>query len=73
MYLFLAALGLCCCERAFSSCDEQGLLSSCGVQAAHRSGFSCSLQLRLWGARAQQWWLMGLLALQPVGSFQTRD
>ena len=24
--LFLAALGLCCCARAFSSCGEQGLL-----------------------------------------------
>ena len=26
MYLFLAALGLCCCTPAFSSCSEQGLL-----------------------------------------------
>ena len=26
MYLFLAALGLLCCVRAFSSCGEQGLL-----------------------------------------------
>ena len=26
IYLFLAALGLRCCTRAFSSCDEQGLL-----------------------------------------------
>ena len=25
-YLFLAALGLHCCTRAFSSCGEQGLL-----------------------------------------------
>ena len=25
-YLFLAALGLCCCTRAFSSCGEWGLL-----------------------------------------------
>ena len=25
-YLFLAALGLCCCVQAFSSCSEQGLL-----------------------------------------------
>ena len=23
---FLAALGLCCCARAFSSCGERGLL-----------------------------------------------
>ena len=26
IYLFLAALGLCCCTRAFSSCGEWGLL-----------------------------------------------
>ena len=26
IYLFLAALGLCCCVRAFSSCGERGLL-----------------------------------------------
>ena len=26
IYLFLAALGLRCCARAFSSCDERGLL-----------------------------------------------
>ena len=32
MYLFLVALGLCCCMWAFSSC---------GMWAAHFSGFSC--------------------------------
>ena len=26
IYLFLAALGLCCCAWAFSSCSERGLL-----------------------------------------------
>ena len=26
IYLFLAALGLRCCVRAFSSCSERGLL-----------------------------------------------
>ena len=26
IYLFLVALGLCCCAQAFSSCSEQGLL-----------------------------------------------
>ena len=25
----------------FSSCGKQGLLSSCGARASHRSGFSC--------------------------------
>ena len=45
IYLFLAALGLHCCSRAFSSCGERGLLfaavrglliavaSRCGAQA----------------------------------------
>ena len=26
IYLFLSALGLCCCARAFSNCGERGLL-----------------------------------------------
>ena len=38
-YLFLAALGLCCCKQAFLSCSK-GLLSSC-VWASPCSGFSC--------------------------------
>ena len=38
IYLFaLAVLGLRCCAWAFSS-GKQGLLSSCGVQAAHGAG-----------------------------------
>ena len=39
--LFLAVLGLHCCERAFSSCSERGPLSRCGVRASHCSDFSC--------------------------------
>ena len=38
-YLFLVALGLGCCAQAFSSCGEQGLLSSCGAWASHCGGF----------------------------------
>ena len=34
-FLFLAALGLCCCPPAFSSCREQGLLSSYSLWASH--------------------------------------
>ena len=36
IYLFLAALGLCCCARAFSSCGELGLLYVvvCGLLTA---------------------------------------
>ena len=50
IYLFLAALGLCCCAWAFSSCGERGY-SLLQVQASHCGGFSCC---RAWalGARA---------------------
>ena len=34
------ALGLCCWVQAFSRGRTQGLLSSCGAWASHRSGFS---------------------------------
>ena len=37
----LTGLGLCCCARAFSSCSDWGLLSSCHVRASHCGGFSC--------------------------------
>ena len=40
-YLFLVALGLCCCAQAFFSCSKQGLLSSFGARASHCGGFSC--------------------------------
>ena len=39
-------LGLCCCAWTFSSCSEQGLLSSCSSWASHCTDFSCC------GARA---------------------
>ena len=34
-YLPMAGLVLDCCEGAFSSCGEQGLLSGCGAHASH--------------------------------------
>ena len=40
-YSFLAVLALRCWERAFPSCEEQGLLSSCGARASHCGGFPC--------------------------------
>ena len=54
IYLFLGCAGSLFCDRAFSSCGEQGLFSSCSVWASHCSGFLC------WGAQAlgtqAQWW-----------------
>ena len=38
--LFVAVLHLHCCPRAFSSCEEWGLLFS-GAWASARDGFSC--------------------------------
>ena len=40
-YYLLAALGLHCCARAFSSYSEQGLLSNCSAWACHCSDFTC--------------------------------
>ena len=45
-FFVLTALGLHCPARAFSSCSEWGLLSSCGVWVSHYSGFSsCTASL----------------------------
>ena len=45
IYLFLAALGLCCCAQAFSSCGEWGLLiivlSSFSGRLPIFTSFSC--------------------------------
>ena len=59
----MAALGICCCTRTFSSC---------GVQASHCSGFSfCRAQAL--GAWASVVAVHGLVALQDVGSFWPRN
>ena len=50
-YLSLAALGLCCCAWAFSSCGEWGLLFVVVRGASHCGGFSCCGAQAL-GARA---------------------
>ena len=62
LYSVLAVLGLCCCTRAFSSCSEQGLLSSCSAQA------SLVAEHGLLGAWAQYLWHMGLAAPRHVES-----
>lgn len=40
IYLLLAALGVCFCMWAFSSCGRREPLSSCHVKASHRGGLS---------------------------------
>ena len=50
LYLFLAALGLRCCVRAFSSCGEQGLLFTSVLGLLIFGGFSCGAQARAWAS-----------------------
>ena len=73
--------------RLFSSCGKPGLLSGCGavacfvakhnLQGSRASAVAAHGILQLWlpGSRAQarQLWHEGLVALQHVGSSQTRD
>ena len=66
-YLFLAALGLCCCAWAFSSFGKWGLLSSCNARASPCGGFSSCGAWTL-EHRLQQLQCMGLIALQHVAS-----
>ena len=47
IYLFLAALGLCCCAQAFSSCGKRGLL----FVAVHRLLIVVASLLRSMGSR----------------------
>ena len=70
IYLFLAALGLNC-ARAFSGCNEWGLLSSYSVWASHHRGFSCC-GAQAPGAQAQYLWGMGLVTPWHLGSSYTR-
>ena len=83
IYLFLAALGLRCCARAFSSCGERGLLfiavhgfliAVASLVAEHGLQVRGLQQLWLTGSRvqAQQLWLTGLVVPWHVGSSQTR-
>ena len=70
LFIFGCA-GVCCCVPYFSSCSKQGLLSSCGVQAAHCNGFSHCGTSAL-ARRLQYLWCVGLVAPWHVGSSQTR-
>ena len=72
-YIFiLAALGLCCCARAFPSCSEWGSLSSWGLWASQQSGFSLH-STGYKACRLQQLWHPGLVVLKYVKFSLTRD
>ena len=40
----MAAMSLCCCMQASSSCGKWGLLSSCGAHGSRCGSFSCGSQ-----------------------------
>ena len=81
-FKFMAALGLRCCMRAFSSCGERGrFLQFCGflvavasLVAEHWLQAHGLQQLWLTGSRAQAQylWRTGLVAPRHVGSSRTR-
>ena len=70
-HLFLAALGLYCCERAFSGCGALGLLYSCGTRASHWGGFcccrACALEHRFSSCVTLVWLPRGLWDLPGIG------
>ena len=80
-YFFLVALGLGCGAQAFSSCSEQGLLSSCSAWASQCGGFLVAehgeelQQTQLVGSRvlAQQLGHVGSVAPHHGQSSQARD
>ena len=71
IYLLLAALGLCCCTWAFSSCGERGLLFV-AVRGLLIAVASLVAEHRLQVRRPQQLWCVGLVVvahrLQSTGS-----
>ena len=78
IYLFLAALGLCCCMWAFSGGSKGGLLfiavCSLLIAVASRCGARAlgTAELGLQAPGLQQLWLAGLVAPRHVGSSPTR-
>ena len=65
----LSALGLCCFAWAFSTCGQQGLLSSRGAWASHCNGFSCCGAQAL-GTQASEVTVYGLSCSIAHGIFQ---
>ena len=70
IYLFIAALGLCCCVWAFSYCGEQELLSRL-VRELLVALVSLVEAPEPWGTGSIDWGT-GLAVLWHVGSSQTR-
>ena len=79
-FILSAGLGLHCCLGAFSSCGDRGssLLVVLGLLTAVASLVAGLVVFRSSGSRALGHWLSScgaqlLVAVWPLGSFQTRD
>ena len=69
IYLFtFGCIGSSLLCGLFSSCDEQGLLSSCGAWASHCNGFFCGAWAIGHTSFSSYLWHTGLVVLWPVGS-----
>ena len=84
LFIYYGCSGSSLLKELFSSCSKWGLFSTCGAWALHCGGFSwcraralghVGSEVAVCSSRAQaQWlWYMDLVALQCVGSSQTRD
>ena len=72
IYLFLAALGIGFCSQDFTSCSD-GDYSLIVVHRLLIEVVSLFVENRLQGARAQQLWHIGFVAMWHVESSWTRD
>ena len=71
-YLHLVAPGLRFCVRAFSSCGEQGLLSSCSAQASHSAASllqSTGPRCRAFRSWAPGLWNTGSVVVRRLSCF----
>ena len=78
IYLFLAALCLCCFSQVFSSCGKQGLPFAVVSGLLIAVAFPVVLQslgtwVSVFAACGPSMWCMGLVAPWHVESSQTRD
>ena len=71
IFFFFCSAGFLVVERAFFTCSEWGLLSTCGVRASHYGGFSCfgawTLEHRLSSCGTWTLWLTSMWDLPGSG------
>lgn len=61
IFIYLVALGLCYCTRAFSSCRKWELLSICSAWASYSGGCIFFAEHRFWACRLQLVKVQGII------------